>query len=847
MSDNKRIIFLEKSQDATRVEDNKYFIHQEAYVEFKSHVETILKRIEKNTKQDYKKERGHYTVTILGSRGSGKTTFALNALEKISSNECDLKSLGILDPTLMDTKEHVLIAVISLIKEEVEKFIRCGKIATDTNQCHDIFNRCDSETTSEYESWKKSLKKLAEGLKQLNGLGSDTLKHEMWDDPITLMEDGLTGAKAGYDLDQSLHQFIHKSSNMLGVKAFILALDDIDTSFEKGWPVLEILRKYLTTPRLIPVLCGDVDLYSTLVRKEQWKQLGDLPTEYDTKHLDSYEKTVRRLEEQYLLKIIPPRNRIELLTLAELDWKNLYIAYGDDGEGKEFKDVVEKLFEDYAGLTKHNSKSFIEHLSQQPLRLVISFLSTLLTIGEEKNDSEKQALINHGIAQTFFTSLSDTGLSFQRLRNFHTREESVVELMSALLKISDEQGDIFELSDTVYEEPYKQINLALTFLLYGRFKYRKGDDLGFMLRSSLLHQAMKRSGIEKDALHKLFSLDRNIDAISFTRLWAAVAKARTVDNTKQFQLLGTVQIYTDFGMNKRSNPTDVNKYFTSSINKNVYKTDWQLSDQQKKIRNLSENLNSVFATKYYAILKCMSTDVGQTNNATLHISVLPLIALASELLLDSGVITKIPARVKALELKKDIENKAVEQKKNSSKEIENDDYNDDEDESVESKQHTNTADTDLTKWAKDNKTVSSYPPQFYISVMDRFFNALEEMENRQIRLPLGILLRIQVAAFLNVLLIEEAIFHKQEEVFQFDPRNPIRTTGVYDSNVKKFDIQKAAKSSMRLYKELSTFPPFKYLLEDVQDLNIPNTDGSTVNYSFRELLDTMALSTALPK
>jgi len=52
---------------------------------------------------------------------------------------------------------------------------------------------------------------------------------------------------------------------------------------------------------------------------------------------------------------------------------------------------------------------------------------------------------------------------------------------------------------------------------------------------------------------------------------------------------------------------------------------------------------------------------------------------------------------------------------------------------------------------------------------------------------------------------------------------------------------------MRLYKQLSTFPPFKYLLEDVQDLNIPNTDGSTVNYSFRELLDTMAFSTALPK
>lgn len=844
MSQNKRIIFLEESQDATRVED-KYFIHQEAYEEFESHVKTILNRID--IQQDYKKERGHYTVTILGSRGSGKTTFALNALEKITSNQCDLKNLGILDPTLMDTKEHVLIAVISLIKEEVEYFVRCGKIATDTNQCNEIFNRCESEKTSDYESWKKSLKELAEGLKQLNGLGSDTLKHEMWDDPITLMEDGLTGAKAGYDLDRRLHQFIHKSSNILGIKAFILALDDIDTSFEKGWPVLEILRKYLTTPRLIPVLCGDVDLYSTLVRKEQWKQLGDLPNKYDAKHLDSYEKTIRRLEEQYLLKIIPPRNRIELLTLAELDWNNLYIAHGNDGEGQEFKKVVEKLFKEYAGLTQHNSKSFIEHLSQQPLRLVISFLSTLLTIGEEKSDSEKQALINHGIAQTFFTSLSDTGLSFQRLRNFHTREESVVELLNVLLKISDEQKHAFELSDTIYEEPYNQINLALTFLLYGRFKHKSGDDLGFMLRAAILQQAIKRAGIQKDALQNLFSLDQNIDAISFARLWAAVAKARTVDSTKQFQLLGTVQIYTDFGMKKRSNPTDVDKYFTLLENNSMYKLPLRLSNEQKKIRNLSENLKCVFATKYYDVLKCMSTDVGQTNNATLHMSILPLIALASELLLESGVIKNILERIKAPELKKDIENKIVELKKTSSKEIENDDYDDEEDENYESNQYTNTIDTALTKWAKDNEKFSPYPPQFYISVMDRFFNALEEMETRQIKLPLGILLRIQIAAFLNALLIEEAIFHKKEEFFQFDPRNSIRTTGVYDSNVKKFDSKETDKPLLRLYNQLSTFPPFMYILKDDRDISIKIADNSSIEYSFRELLDTMALATTLPK
>ncbi len=55
--------------------------------------------------------RQHDTILIDGERGAGKTTFILNMFNEIKNYK--IENLAILDPTLIENKENILINIIS--------------------------------------------------------------------------------------------------------------------------------------------------------------------------------------------------------------------------------------------------------------------------------------------------------------------------------------------------------------------------------------------------------------------------------------------------------------------------------------------------------------------------------------------------------------------------------------------------------------------------------------------------------------------------------------------------------------------------------------------------------------
>lgn len=67
-------------------------------------------------------------------------------------------------------------------------------------------------------------------------------------------------------MKDNFNRFVEQSLELIKKKAFLICFDDIDTDFTKGWPILEILRKYLQ-PKIITILSGHVELYSAIVRK----------------------------------------------------------------------------------------------------------------------------------------------------------------------------------------------------------------------------------------------------------------------------------------------------------------------------------------------------------------------------------------------------------------------------------------------------------------------------------------------------------------------------------------------------------------------------------------------------
>lgn len=408
--------------NAQEFDDPKEILHQQGMKDFFELIHQTLQEAKMYNPENKSVSfsRRQNTITISGSRGSGKTTFLLNMLDTIKRQDktCPLplirddankiKVLEILDPTLIEDKEHVFINIIARIKEMVDDKYPDEEIEKDRDS---------------YNIWRKSLKDLAGGLTALDGVGGKVMDTDAWMDPIHIMEKGLLHVRHSNKLEKNFHLYVHQSLKLLDKDAFLLPLDDIDTKFESGWQVLEVLRKYLTTPQLITVLSGDLELYSKLVRKQQWDNFGDRLLKQEKDDQKNYLRLVDQLEEQYLLKILKPERRVLLMTIGELLKKNpnkIGVKFPKDKTEESFNTYFNRLCE--KGLQQRPLSHEVGRLYQDTLlNSPIRFVSQLLLAHhrnkyndeyEYKNltprvpDLFRQPLHNLGFPDHFFQSLS---------------------------------------------------------------------------------------------------------------------------------------------------------------------------------------------------------------------------------------------------------------------------------------------------------------------------------------------------------------------------------------------------------------------------------------------------------
>ena len=248
--------------------------------------------------------RYYNTISVFGERGTGKTSFLYSLLSQINNEgelRRDVEILGFLDPTQIEEKEHVFLLVVSLINQKVKEQL-------GNKEC-----KLDTDAYTLRKLWDAKLRKLAKGLPTLKKVGGDHQSSE-WQDQDFIMERGLDSVSSAYNLEHNFHELVSEALRILGKKAFVLALDDIDVDMEKGWDVLEMLRKYLTTPQIITILSGNMKLYTLNVRKQQWKELKDNKDYEKTKDFNSL---VNELEGQYMMKVLKSENRIHLRTILE--------------------------------------------------------------------------------------------------------------------------------------------------------------------------------------------------------------------------------------------------------------------------------------------------------------------------------------------------------------------------------------------------------------------------------------------------------------------------------------------------------------------------------------------------
>jgi len=417
--ENREIITINIEEGIkTKAFNTRNIIHIDAFKRIKKIIDKNLQEaINYHPQQKEDLIRVHNTITINGERGAGKTSFMLSIKKEYEScNEIEV--LDILDPTLISTRQHVFILLISMIEEKVNKKFN---------------DRCrEKKYDDKYKKWKQSLEELAKGLNQLDGIGTNPYTQDLWDDSALVMAKGLSLAKAGRDLEWKFHKFVNKSLEILNKKAFLLFIDDIDTDFSKGWDILEVLRKYITTPQIIPIMAGNFELYENLVRNEKSKLFKDLISfeknfnSFENKKI-LYNKQIDELTQQYLIKVLQPINTVNLHKLSYLisKEKKFSVKFNNKIIDKDLINLITKIF-------KKHYKIFIDEYKETILKLPLRTFFQWLYFAQIYNKRNDKFIEIH--KDIFFSNFVNYGINNESLELLIDKKYNFDEFIRQFIK-----------------------------------------------------------------------------------------------------------------------------------------------------------------------------------------------------------------------------------------------------------------------------------------------------------------------------------------------------------------------------------------------------------------------------
>lgn len=312
-----------------------------------------------------------WTQFIDGSRGAGKSTF-LQSVRGVLKDDSSLKTklafIAVIDPSRIEQGEIILLVMLQRLSQRVEDVLKAMR---------------STEQEELRARWRKAFKGVAGGL-SLFAQGYHPLNDL---DPELFLDWGMERTGDSTSLREKLHHLFETACSILGVKVLMFGFDDADTDATHAINLLECIRKYLDTPRLMVLVTGDMELYSLLVSQHFAKTVAGkreaaMELARNAKPGDrsgQYLRMIDHLEEQYLLKLFPVHRRLQLQPLWNIAKDNANCEATFPGWGEK-KIPVEKLMRKIVqrGLRIKSASDitlYTEFLLKQPLRSVLQILS----------------------------------------------------------------------------------------------------------------------------------------------------------------------------------------------------------------------------------------------------------------------------------------------------------------------------------------------------------------------------------------------------------------------------------------------------------------------------------------
>lgn len=723
--------------------------------------------------------------------------------------QSDIYPLKIIDPTLMDSKEHIILTIIMLIKNAVSKVLK-------------------KSGDNEQESiWKNSLSKLAKGLCMLDGIGRENFKTELWDNYQVILEDGLDETESCFNLERNLHSFISKSLKILNQKAFILAFDDIDTNFESGLPVLEALRKYITTPQVIIILSGDLELYSKLIRKKHFENFSDkfIAFEGQSKTEDKTHQIIDRLEEQYVLKILQPANRITLKTTQECLQENNKIIIthpnGTENSAKDLSQIIDTICKDLLYLNTTETQKIARNIILNcPIRTTLNAIRGLSECYDgnwtlKSNVSANIKTTNRTLASTYITSLLKYGYNTSDLS-----EIASISIHEKLISTSHELGRLENIYPLIPNSTNQYTGQALlTLSAYHSSAIHLNPALYFSyltkicLTQFITQTITKKSQGNQQDTQLAYIPYAKLDHISTTKDVACKATAF---------LRSPTYTHAERKLEKKPLSFGTTCTYTESMAGRL-PADWMekvYSNNKNKFHNTkATNPNEIFTTpenlyndvERFGILLPIVSINRFTRESTPVASIFKIIGAIADVLSENSnpAIAKLLVNLDKMQEVTlpenfDLEENVLFDKSEVEQKNKGNSYNN----------HISALSIDIIAWKSEFiKTWENNPIPVSIiaKIWDRFCSTLIRMDEEfssmdsLIKVPLGDMLHRQMIAFCNSMLVEEFLYNTQSSSAQStttqpDLRNAVTDDRFFDINLSKALTAGYCKSTIALIK-----------------------------------------------
>lgn len=295
MSQNKRYIPLNAGESAVLPDADTLLPRDEVYEPLTRMIIEAVNKAKAAKGQPLNQLREHNAISIDGARGTGKTAVLVNLKSYLKDREVlkDVHILDPVDPTLLENGESLFLHII------------VAAVLHDKNVKEQQRNNPDKA-----RSLNQTLEKLAQSLESVE---TQQERHGM--DKVRTMY-------SNKQLADCVQDFFREVLGLLGKQLLILPIDDVDTSLNRAFENLEIVRRYLATPYVLPIVCGDRSLYDEVT----WRDFhGRLTKDSSYRRKEAYERAVE-LAAEYQRKILPFPRRLSMPAVSNY-WQqsNIYL------------------------------------------------------------------------------------------------------------------------------------------------------------------------------------------------------------------------------------------------------------------------------------------------------------------------------------------------------------------------------------------------------------------------------------------------------------------------------------------------------------------------------------------